>query len=159
MKISMTADEHGVYRWRGIVDRDYEHKAFKIAFGVCGGICALLIIMGLMLDTELFGFMLLISLAVMGVVGGVCWLYNKVAGTRPQGYRMSEKSIDFKQRRYYAPFSFRSIRKAVVCPSRNMIELYQAVGSGAVFVPPEEFEFVRDFILQRLPDTAEVSYE
>ena len=40
-----------------------------------------------------------------------------------------------------------------------MIELYQAIGSGAVFTAPEDFEFVRDFILQRLPDDAVILYE
>jgi hypothetical protein len=58
-----------------------------------------------------------------------------------------------------APFSFKGIRKAVVCLSRNMIELYQFLGSAPVFVPPEDFAFVRDYILQRIPETAEVIYE
>ena len=32
----------------------------------------------------------------------------------------------------------------------------QKVGSGPVFAPPEEFDFVKRFILERLPDGAEV---
>ena len=39
-----------------------------------------------------------------------------------------------------------------------MIELFQAAGSGPVFVPPEDFAFVKEFILQRLPQTAAIEY-
>ena len=35
----MKRDENGVYHWNGTVDVPYEHKTFKIVFGVCGGIC------------------------------------------------------------------------------------------------------------------------
>ena len=40
-----------------------------------------------------------------------------------------------------------------------MIELYQIAGSAPIFVPHEDFEFVKDFILERIPETAEVKYE
>ena len=39
------------------------------------------------------------------------------------------------------------------------VELYTRIGSGPVFVPHEEFGFVRDYILRRLPDTAVVVYK
>ena len=57
------------------------------------------------------------------------------------------------------PFFFKSIRKAVVFTNRNMIELYTPLGSGPVFVPHEDFGFIRDYILRRLPDTAVVVYK
>ena len=146
--MEITKDEQGNYCWDGMIDRSYEHKAFKIAFGVCGGICAMFILMSLILGGDMLGITLLSTVGVMAVVGGVC----------RQGYIMTEDAILFRRRRYNAPFTFRSIKKAVVYPSRDMIELYQAVGSGPVFIPHEEFEFVKDFILRRLPDTAEVVY-
>ncbi len=156
--MEITRDEQGNYCWDGKIDRSYEHKAFKIAFGVCGGICAMFILMSLILGGDMLGITLLSTVGVMAVVGGVCWLFNRNAGNRRQGYIMTEDAILFRRRKYNAPFTFRSIKKAVVYPSRDMIELYQAVGSGPVFIPHEEFEFVKDFILRRLPDTAEVVY-
>ncbi len=39
-----------------------------------------------------------------------------------------------------------------------MIELFQAVGSGPEFVPCEDFPLVKEFIIRRLPETAEVEY-
>ena len=159
MSSGITQDERGVYHWSSTIDLGYENKAFKIAFGVVGGICVMLIIMSLMLGGDMIGVVLLSCLGALAVTGGVCWLFSRNAGNRKQSYIMTEKSVQFHQRRYYAPFTFRSIKKAVVYESRDMIELYQAVGSGPVFVLHEDFPFVRDFILERLPDTAEVLYE
>ena len=158
MDSQIREDEYGTYHWTGVIDRGYEDKTFKIAFGVCGGICALLILMSFFLDGEVIVITLLSSVGVMAVCGGVCWLFNRTAGTRKQSYIMNEDCVAFHQRRYDAPFTFRSIRRAVVYQSRNMIELFQATGSGPVFVPQEDFPFVTDFILQRLPETAEVKY-
>ena len=151
-------DEHGTYHWTGVIDRGYEDKTFKIAFGVCGGICTLLFLMSLFLGGEVVGIVLLSSLGVMAVCGGVCRLFNRNAGSRKQSYIMNEEYVGFHQRRYYAPFPFRSIKRAVVYESRDMIELFQAVGSGPVFAPHADFAFVKDYILQRLPGTAEVEY-
>ena len=158
MDSQIRRDENGAYYWTGVIDRGYEDKTFKIAFGVCGGICALLILMSLFLGGEVIGVTILSSLGVMAVCGGVCWLFNRNAGNRKQSYIMNEEYVGFHQRRYYAPFPFRSIRKAVIYESRNMIELFQTVGAGPVFASHEDFPFVKDYILQRLPETAEVEY-
>ncbi len=59
MENHITQDEFGIYHWSGTVDRGYEDKTFKIAFGVCGGICALLILMSLFIGGEVSGIVLL----------------------------------------------------------------------------------------------------
>ncbi len=158
MEKHITQDEFGVYHWTCTIDRGYEDKTFKIAFGVCGGICTLLILMSLFIGREVAGIVLLSSLGVMAVCGGVCWLFNRNAGNRKQRYIMNDACVGFRRHRYYAPITFRSVRKAVIYESRNMIELFHAFGSGPVFVPREDFPFVKDFIIQRLPETAEVEY-
>ena len=158
MNSQISRDERGIYHWTGVIDRSYENKTFRIAFGVCGGICAAFILMSLFMGGEFMGTVLLSCLGVMAVCGGVCWLFNRNAGHRKQSYLMDEDSVGLYQRRYYTPITFRSVRKAVVHGSRDMIELFQAVGSAPVFVPHEDFPFVRDFILERLPKTAETEY-
>ncbi len=158
----ITQDQNGVYHWTGTIDAGYEKKTFKIVFGVCGGICLLFIIMCLVIGPEMLGVTLLTCLGIMAVAGAVCWFFNLNAGHREQSYEMNEDYIIFKVltngKIANNPFSFRSINKAVVYTSRNMIELYQLLGSGPVFVPHEDFGFVRDYILQRIPDDAEVEY-
>ena len=155
----ITKDENGIYHWTGTVDTAYEHKVFRILFTVIGGVCVLFIIMSLVMGGDMLGVTLLTCLGVMAIVGGVCWFFNRNAGNRPQVYAMTEDYIIFGVGKGSNPFSFRSIRKAVVYTSRNMIELYQMMGSGPVFVPHDDFGFVRDYILRRIPETAEVIYE
>lgn len=152
-------DENGIYHWTGTVDVGYEHKVFKILFTIIGGFCVFFIGMSIMMGGDMLGVTLLSCLGVMVIVVGVCWFFNRNAGNRPQAYTMTEDYIIFGVGKGSNPFSYRSIRKAVVYTSRNMIELYQLVGSGPVFVPHEDFGFVRDYILRRIPETAEVIYE
>lgn len=154
----ITRDENGAYRWYGVIDSGYERKTFQIVFGVCGGICVLFLIMSAVLGGEMLRVTLLSSLGVMAVAGGVCWLFGRNAGHRTQGYIMTEDSVLFMQRRANAPIFFGSVRKAVVYPARDMIELFEAAGSGPVFAPHEDFAFVKDFILQRLPRAAVIEY-
>ena len=156
----MITQENGKYRWNGIVDTSYEHKSFKIVFGVCGGMCLLFIIMSLFMgDGYALKVILLTCLGVMAICGGVCFLFNLNAGNRRQAYTMTEDCIIFSVGKTSNPFYYSSIRKAVVYSSRNMIELYTLIGSGPVFADHNDFGFVRDYIIRRLPDTAEVRYE
>lgn len=155
----ITRDERGAFHWRGTVDKSYEHKAFRIVFGVTGGICAFYIIASLALGGDMLGVALLCSAAALAVAGVVCWLFDRRAGRRTQGYIMTEDAVMFCQGRSNPAVTFGSVRKAVVYPSRNMIELYQPLGSAAVFAPREDFEFVKGFILQRLPASAQVIQE
>ena len=152
----ITQDERGLYHWTGTIDRAYEGKTCKITFGVCGGICLFIILMSLLLGSEMLWVVLLSCAGVMAVAALTCGLFSLNAGKRTQRYMMSEEGVYFHQRRYEALFPFKSIKKAVVYPERSMSELYQKVGSGPVFVPPEEFDFVKRFILERLPDGTEV---
>ena len=152
-------DEHGAYHWTGTIDAGYEGKTFRIVFGVVGGICALFMIMSLAMGGEMMKVTLLSCGGALAVAGGVCWLFNRNAGRRQQSYIMTEDSISFRLGRYNSAYTFSSIKKVIVYTGRNMIELYPVFGSAAVFTSHEDFSFVRDFILQRIPDDAEVQYE
>ena len=155
----ITQDENGTFRWNGTVDVSYEHKTFKILFTVIGSLCFVFIIMGFVMGDGIRDVMVLTSLGIMAIVGVVCFLFNLNAGNRRQAYTMTEDCIIFGAGRAQNPFFYKSIRKAVVYMSRNMIELYTTVGSGPVFVDHEDFGFVRDYILKRLPESAKVVWE
>ena len=155
----ITQDDKGIYQWKGTVDVSYEHKVFKILFLVIGAVRVLFTIMALVTGSDMLGVILLSDLGVMAVVGGVCFLFNLNAGKRKQPYAMPEDCIIFGGGKAQNPFFYKSIRKAVVYTNRNMIELHTLAGHGPVFVDHNEFGFVRDYILRRLPENAEVVYE
>jgi hypothetical protein len=56
-------------------------------------------------------------------------------------------------------FRYKGIRRVRVNRARNLIHIRGIAVSAPFFVPPESFEFVRNYILSRLPDSAKVSYE
>ena len=155
----MTIKENGTYQWNGTVDVSYEQKTFRILFTVIGAVCILFILIGFVMARDVLGVILLSCLGVMAIVGGVYFLFNLNAGNRKQAYTMTEDCIIFGVGKAANPFFYKSIRKAVVFTGRNMIELYTLVGSGPVFVDHNDFGFVRDYILRRLPETTEVVYE
>ena len=155
----MNIQENGTYQWNGTVDVSYEQKTFRILFTVIGAVCILFILIGFVMARDVLGVILLSCLGVMAIVGGVYFLFNLNAGNRKQAYTMTEDCIIFGVGKAANPFFYKSIRKAVVFTGRNMIELYTLVGSGPVFVDHNDFGFVRDYILRRLPETTEVVYE
>ncbi len=155
----MTIKENGTYQWNGTVDVSYERKTFKILFTVIGVFCFFFIIIGIVMARDVLGVILLSCLGIMAIVGGVCFLFYLNAGNRKQASTMTEDCIIFGVGKAANPFFYKSIRKAVVFTGRNMIELYTLVGSGPVFVDHNDFGFVRDYILRRLPETTEVVYE
>ena len=55
MSSRIEKDEQGVYTWTATVDARYEHKAFRIAFGVTGGICGMYLLMSLALGGDMLG--------------------------------------------------------------------------------------------------------
>lgn len=155
----MNIQENGTYQWNGTVDVSYEQKTFRILFTVIGAVCILFILIAFVMARDVLGVILLSCLGIMAIVGGVCFLFNLNAGNRKQAYTMTEDCIIFGVGKAANPFFYKSIRKAVVFTGRNMIELYTLVGSGPVFVDHNDFGFVRDYILRRLPETTEVVYE
>ena len=159
MENRIVPDGKGNYMWTGVIDRQFEATTFKLVFGVCGGIGLFFIIMSLVLGGDMIGVTLLSCAAAMAVAGVVCWLFAKNAGKRTQRYIMNEDSVIFCQPRRNVPFTFRSVRRVVICPSRHMIYIHQSIGGSPVFVPPEDFTFVRDYILARIPGSARVDYE
>ena len=156
---TVTRTENGTYEWNGTVDVSYEYKTFGIVFGVCLGTCALFVLFALFFMHEILGLMLLIFVIVAAICGGVCYFFNRNAGKRKQAYSMTEDAVIFGVGKAANPFFFESIKKAVVYTNRNMVELYTRIGSAPVFVTHEDFGFVRDYIIRKLPDTAVVLYK
>ena len=103
---------------------------------------------------------LLSDLGVMAVVSLITIPYMKATKGRKQAYEMNDEFIHYvgygKEDTY---FRYSSIHKVTVHNSRNMLEVKGIVVSIPVFTAHEDFGFVRDYIIHRLPGTAKVLYE
>lgn len=95
------------------------------------------------------GVFLLVTLLVFGLT---------LLATDPQErYELTDTYIKIGSGRSSAFYRFRKIRTAAV--TKKYIELQGKITRTRVYAPAEDFNFVRSYILDRLPGECDVRYE
>ena len=160
MNTGIERDENGTYHWTAAIDGEYDRKIIRIVFGAIGGLCVLFTVYALVKYPDMFLTTLLSCLGVLAVVSAVALPLMRLSRGRQQKYEMNEEYVRFVGTgRSDSYFRYKGIRRVCVNRARNLINIRGTAVSAPFFVPPESFEFVRNYILSRLPDSAKVSYE
>ena len=160
MNTGIERDENGTYHWVAAIDGEYDRKIIRIVFGAIGGLCVLFTVYALVKYPDMFLTTLLSCLGVLAVVSAVALPLMRLSRGRQQKYEMNEEYVRFVgYGRSDSYFRYKGIRRVRVNRARNLIHIRGIAVSAPFFVPPEGFEFVRNYILSRLPDSAKVSYE
>ena len=160
MNTGIERDENGTYHWTAAIDGEYDRKIIRIVFGAIGGLCVLFTVYALVKYPDMFLTTLLSCLGVLAVVSAVALPLMRLSRGRQQKYEMNEEYVRFVGTgRSDSYFRYKGIRRVRVNRARNLIHIRGIAVSAPFFVPPEGFEFVRNYILSRLPDSAKVSYE
>jgi hypothetical protein len=160
MNTGIERDENGTYHWTAAIDGEYDRKIIRIVFGAIGGLCVLFTVYALVKYPDMFLTTLLSCLGVLAVVSAVALPLMRLSRGRQQKYEMNEEYVRFVgYGRSDSYFHYKGIRRVRVNRARNLIHIRGIAVSAPFFVPPEGFEFVRNYILSRLPDSAKVSYE
>ena len=160
MNTGIERDENGTYHWTAAIDGEYDRKIIRIVFGAIGGLCVLFTVYALVKYPDMFLTTLLSCLGVLAVVSAVALPLMRLSRGRQQKYEMNEEYVRFVgYGRSDSYFRYKGIRRVRVNRERNLIHIRGIAVSAPFFVPPEGFEFVRNYILSRLPDSAKVSYE
>ena len=160
MNTGIERDENGTYRWTAAIDGEYDRKIIRIVFGAIGGLCVLFTVYALVKYPDMFLTTLLSCLGVLAVVSAVALPLMRLSRGRQQKYEMNEEYVRFVgYGRSDSYFRYKGIRRVRVSRPRNLIHIRGIAVSAPFFVPPEGFEFVRNYIVSRLPDSAKVSYE
>ena len=160
MNTGIERDENGTYHWTAAIDGEYDRKIIRIVFGAIGGLCVLFTVYALVKYPDMFLTTLLSCLGVLAVVSAVALPLMRLSRGRQQKYEMNEEYVRFVgYGRSDSYFRYKGIRRVRVDRARNLIHIRGIAVSAPFFVPPEGFEFVRNYILSRLPDSAKVSYE
>ena len=160
MNTGIERDENGTYHWTAAIDGEYDRKIIRIVFGAIGGLCVLFTVYALVKYPDMFLTTLLSCLGVLAVVSAVALPLMRLSRGRQQKYEMNEEYVRFVgYGRSDSYFHYKGIRRVRVNRARNLIHIKGIAVSAPFFVPPEGFEFVRNYILSRLPDSAKVSYE
>ena len=160
MNTGIERDENGTYHWTAAIDGEYDRKIIRIVFGAIGGLCVLFTVYALVKYPDMFLTTLLSCLGVLAVVSAVALPLMRLSRGRQQKYEMNEEYVRFVgYGRSDSYFRYKGIRRVRVNRARNLIHIRGIAVSAPFFVPPDGFEFVRNYILSRLPDSAKVSYE
>lgn len=160
MNTGIERDENGTYHWTAAIDGEYDRKIIRIVFGAIGGLCVLFTVYALVKYPDMFLTTLLSCFGVLAVVSAVALPLMRLSRGRQQKYEMNEEYVRFVgYGRSDSYFRYKGIRRVRVNRARNLIHIRGIAVSAPFFVTPEGFEFVRNYIVSRLPDSAKVSYE
>lgn len=155
-KDRVTRLEDGTWCWRCPVDDSTAEFSYRLTFGVCGGICALLILMAMFMDPWALKITLLSCLGVMAVAGGVVLIFKKL-GAWDEFYWMNDEYIRIGTGKSTAIMEYDRLKRVVLADNKIMLE--KKIGRGTVFIPDGDYEFVENYILARISGTTEVVRE
>lgn len=154
----VTQMSNGAYRWTCALSREYERKTYRISMIACSVIAAFILVMGACIcamqrQWDSLWVFFLCDAVFMLIAFLICWGLNRLPGSVHQVYELTEEHIRLGTGKNTQFFSFHRTKQVTV--RDNYIDLKGAMYHPRVFVPPEDFPFVRDFILERVPDSAE----
>ena len=146
--------EDGVYRWNCRIDKKYEQRIYRITMIACGIIAVFVLALGIILS------MMSGSIGEFGIVAGcvavflvitvlVCWFLDRVSSDPHEIYEMTEDYVQTGSGRSKEYFILKKAKKMLV--TEKYIELKGDVRTMRVYVPQDDMEFVRGYLMNRVP--------
>ena len=152
----ISQDSDGSLRWNCSIDKDYHRKFGREGllgvFFLCAFVFLIFLFVShgtiakddLWMPLSVIGVILVISLPLL-------FLWNSAEDPHEQ-YVMTE---DYVKSGYGKSSIYSEFKKTnEVTVSEKYIEMSGKYKTNRVYVPPEDMDFVREFILKRLPDDA-----
>jgi len=154
----VTRDLDGTYRWKCPVQLESDPQGYRLGLIVCVVVCLLSILLCAFIGMD---FMISVLPVIIGSVAAAIlffYLTSKAASLSSQKYEMNgqyiQKVIDAKKT---VSFDYHRIREIVVHPL--YLELYDDTQSSRIYVPKEDFYFVKDYITGQTMGRAAIRYE
>lgn len=158
----VTQRTDGAYVWYCRIDEDYNRKITLSGLRVCIGMAVFLLAFGAFLsyrfnDRTSFWIVagcvaafLLISFFFFGMA-------LRLQKEPKEVYRMIETDVKTGTGKSSAYFSFKKARQVIV--TRKYIELRGKIARMRVYAPEADYDFVKSYILNRVPGDADIRYE
>lgn len=157
----ITQDSDGSWHWNCPIDPSYHRKSGRAGLAAVILICAAVLIIFLItsngsmaqqdtwIPVLVIGVILLIALPLL-------FLWNTADAPHEQ-YVMTEDYVKSGYGRGAIYSQFKKTKEAVV--SAKYLELCGNYKNNRIYVPPEDMDLVRDFILNHLPEDVLIRYE
>lgn len=153
----VTLCDDGIYRWSCEMDRSTNGAPFWGMIKVCAIIGCVILIPCLLLG----GFMILMGLIVLAgmvILPVLAWLllYHFSGDSSIERFEMNDEYVTLVLRKQRGITKLSNVRKVKVFPVSGLIELHSFGLINHISVPDEDFDFVKEFILSRVPEKAEI---
>ena len=186
--VKITKNQNGFYNWTCSIDGEYYRRNMWLGIKACLGIAVFVLVFGGFLSFQRrnmwLGIKACLGIAVFVLVfGGFLSFQNNdwkslliVAGcdavfllitfavfklalldqNPTESYEMTDIYIKSGYGKSSVYFDYDKARGAVITP--KFIELHRGIKKMRVYIPAEDYEFVKGYIMSRLTGECEISY-
>ena len=157
----ITKNSYGMYTWSCSMDVGYYRKGMWMGIKACLGIAAFILVFGVIMAVQYkdwTNFLIMAgSDAVFLLITFVVFKLALSAEDPDESYEMSDIYVKSGYGRSSVYFDFDKAKAAVFTP--KYIELQNGIKKLRVFVPEEDYDFVKRYIMNRLTGECEIRYE
>ena len=157
----ITKDSNGMYKWSCSMDVEYYRKGMGMGIKACLGIAAFIVIFGGVLSIQYNDWTTFLIVAgcdaVFLLITFVVFKLALSAEDPHESYEMSDIYVKSGYGKSSVYFDFDKAKTAIFTP--KYIELQKGIKKIRVYVPEEDYSFVKGYIMSRLPGECEIRYE
>lgn len=155
-----TQEPDGSYQWDCSIDTDYHQNSGRQTIWAVLILCFFVLVLFLIINHGSLAWgSLWIPLLVTGVILVIAipllFLWNSAADPHEQ-YVLTEDYVKSGYGKGAIYSEFRKTKEVVI--TAKYIEMTGKYKNNRIYIPPEDMDFVRDFILERLPDDVVVRH-
>ncbi len=156
----VTQKPDGTYRWSCRIDTEFHRRSAKKGVWGCVIIAAVILIIYALIPSsprmQKEIWMAFIPIAVvMAIALPLLFLQYRASDPHEQ-YVMSEDYVKSGYGKSAVYSEFKKTKELTVAP--KYIELVGRHGSNRVYVPLEDMDYVRDYIIKRMPEDVNIRY-
>ena len=157
----ITRNSYGFYTWRCSMDVDYYRKGMGMGIKACLGIAAFILVFGGIMAIQFDDWMYFLIVAgcdaVFLLIMFVVFKLALSAEDPQESYEMSDIFVKSGYGKSSVYFHFDKAKVAIFTP--KYIELQGRIKKIRVYVPEEDYSFVKGYIMSRLTGECEIRYE
>ena len=150
-------DEDGAYRWNYNMKENGNNAPLWFMVGICSAIGVPIALIMLVLIWP-YGAQQAV-LSALGLLAGLVGLPALIWKLLPPdpSFKMTETRIEsWPKGKGNNIHHFEDVRRVTLRPDIDRIQLHERLGGLHVYVPQEDYDFVREYILARIPKGTEV---
>ena len=159
--IKIKKDSNGFYTWSCSMDVEYYKKGMWMGIKACLGIAAFILVFGAIMAVQFHDWTNLLIVAgcdaVFLLITFAVFKLALSAEVPQESYEMSDIYVKVGYGRSSVYFDYDKAKVAIFTP--KYIELQNGIKKTRVFVPEEDYDFVKRYIMNHLTGECEIRYE